>query len=321
MMRYRTAPDRSSLHLCCGLLLAAALGGCKSTERHDGKDTSGTSSTARGASATADTMAMATRPTRPTNPCSFTIGAVDACKGLFQSTALTWKDLQTSEPYLLPKLESDRFPDQHGLTFVNQDGRKIDLDRLPVGQSLLMGAIRFEGGKGKDPFYKVGSGLPPTDAGRMVYFVVNRPIVLPGSPTFGTTVAQWNMYGVDVPHKQVKLIAGPGNIVECTEESTVNNDKGNPNSYFTACKPVHIADSLARALKLPFNAVLAYAACKPDESGTCTKTQANAPHGFNVMSVDQRKVLLAAIPKIFGDPLTAPYWFSCGQGCCTAEML
>ena len=302
------------VHASLLLSFAALVAGCSDAQRKQPLDTTPAATGKPVAAATHTTSRK--RPPRPTKPCSFVAGP-GGCLGLLAGSVPTVAEL-TGAGVLVPALGGPRQPSNLVVhTFVNKDARNIDLDQLPNGQSLLIGSMVFAPGAAPDIYYHTSGGGGSDVKGRTAWIVLSGPT--PGTPaTNGLTVSTWSMYGIDPVTKDVKLIGGPKNVVECTNDSPYNGVQG-PNSYFSACQAVDRVHALAHELKRPFDAVLAYVACRPDQEGHCTVPQPNDSQAFTAMSVSQRDTLLKAIKLLTLDPTADAYWFSCGQGCCTAE--
>lgn len=314
MTSFGTSTVLRPRHATLLLSFAALVAGCSETQRKQSADTL-TATAATSKAASVDTTPH-TRPPRPTNPCSFVAGS-GACAGLLAGAVPTVDELNKGG-VLVPALHSSRKPSNgDAKTFVNKDARKIDLDQLPSGQSLLIGSIEFAQGSADDIYYHTTGGGGNNDKSHTVWIVLSGPATH-ASATNGIAVGTWSMYGLDPATNGVKVIAGPRSVVECEKDSPANSVKG-PNSYFGACQPIDSVHALAHEVELPFDAVLAYVACRPDKNGNCTVLQQHGPQGFTVMSVSQRSTLLKGIRLLTLDATIDPYWFSCGQGCCTAE--
>ena len=305
--------------LSCALAVAVLGTGCKGTREQLPAATDKPVLPIASVQNVADTTTRK-RPPRPTNPCTFSTTG-NACYGVLGDKDPTFDELHPKNAYLVPKNTSQRQPDSDQIvqTYVNMGARDLDLDELKSGTSVVVGSLEFTAGKQADGYYKVGGGGTSNKDSRTVWIVVGKPPTFPAPSGDDPVVAHWTMYGIDKSGNVTK-VAGPGKIIECTEGSDGHDPSTVPDAYFTTCKPVSLMHTLARSLKRPFDSILAYVACRPDANGSCTRPQPNAPHGFNVMSADERKLFLAALPTILANPSTSPFWFTCGQGCCTAEL-
>ena len=316
MISFGTTTVLRARHTTLVLSIAALVAGC-SDSREKQAPKSPPAAAAQPVAAKVDTTPLR-RPSRPAQPCLFVAGT-GQCAGLLADATPTVNELVAAN-VLIPALHGKRKPsDTDAKTLINKDARNIDLDKLPSGKAILIGAIQFTPDAADDGYYHTSGGGGKDVRGRTAWFVLNGPATL-ASATNGLTVSTWTMYGIDPVTKGVKVLAGPKNVVECTQDSPYNNAAG-PNSFFSGCQPAANIHALAHELKMPFDAVLAYVACRPDAKGNCTVPQPHGPHAFSVMSVEQRNELLKGIKLLTIDPTADPYWFSCGQGCCTAELL
>lgn len=218
-------------------------------------------------------------------------------------------------------------PCHHADTEVNTDMQKFDFRNLPQDRAIVVGAMRWRPTNPySDTTYRVGLDVEDTQQGRRTIFVVyprdpNSVII---DPKYGVVRARWRLFGVQRPSRQIVLL-DTGYVIDCIPPHK-NKDL---NSGFRGCPGLGTAHQVALSTGFSLDDVLSVNTCEAGRSiGSAESGQAYCDN--------QRKSKRAALEKLLqergksvdllkplgdtGDSSDETYWFSCANGCCTADM-
>ena len=261
-------------------------------------------------------------------------GAIKRCDGVLSKTFLrspTRKELrsipnilaQGHNAYRRMKCSTVPCDKRSADTFVNGVVQDFVWDDADNDVPIVFGAMRFMAGlDSKDERYGGGDDMEDTQEGRKLYFVgykptgfVSKPVKGSDNLVYGRTVAKWKLYqivknsGADAALTEVSS----GTIVECT-----NSHPGNSlNAAFLGCKGEHAMRTFAASTGLPFDLLLALG----DE------TRSRFTDFLALETFRKRYDPAKDFSRMFStlaardvDPDVASYWFSCANGCCTADF-
>jgi hypothetical protein len=218
-------------------------------------------------------------------------------------------------------------PCHHADTEVNTDMQKFDFRNLPQDRAIVIGAMRW---RPKNPYsdttYRVGLDVEDTQQGRRTIFVVYPRI--PNSviidPKYGVVRARWKLFGMQRPNRQIVLL-DTGYVVDCLPP----HKDTKLNSGFRGCPGLDTAHQVALSTGLDLEDVLSVNTCEAGRS-------ISSAEAAKAYCDNQRKSKVAALEKLLqlrgksadllkplgdtGDSSDETYWFSCANGCCTADM-
>ena len=214
---------------------------------------------------------------------------------------------------------------QYGQPDVNPDSRNFDPAAIPYDVPVIVGSIRWSIANSKnDRSYKIGANLE--DERRRVYIVAYRRAgdVYAGTG-YGRQVAHYTIYGLPSGKETTPDILGNGFIVRCDHDS---DDKG-IEAHFRGCKGQQYLDSLSRAKGVPSATLARLAFCSTtqavlapkDRGSSCEKLTAALGAGKKLTKqlAGLTQVDIASLVAFGADETRAAYWFSCSNGCCTAD--
>ncbi len=277
---------------------------------------------------------MTNAPGRP--PCDFSVAGTN-CPGLLASTTPTVAELNTAYSNALARGDGSYRkvfelcrpfePCHYADTDVNMDMRGVDFAHLPTNRGIVVGDMRWSAEVAfDDRTYKVGSNLANTQMTRRTFFVM---IPLDGKtpldPGYGTITARWRLYGVQM-NSDVPTLVDTGYVVKCKYP---HPDAAVARSGFRGCLPLKRIHEEAARLGLSFQDVLNIDQCEPGlirNSGiefetACAKQRESKVAALRLKLKAQGKSIapLSTLTAL-GDPTLDTYWFSCANGCCTADM-
>ncbi|MEO7456172.1 MAG: hypothetical protein ABIY52_07905 [Gemmatimonadaceae bacterium] len=234
---------------------------------------------------------------------------------------------------------------QSATPFVNPDSRWFSVESLPAHYAIVLGAMRFKYGVNhKDRYYaKLGANLPADAESRMHYIVAYAVSPKVVTASRDTIIGAWAIYRMAKSSDQYADSLMSGNLIKC------GHPPDNPTAAetrFTTCVGQHGIQTSARLLNTTSEAVYNSLACEasqlpfstvaePDLWGECGKQRMvkvatllkgrvdSAGAAAASGSVKGRLAFTAAsIMQLLqrAQPAIDPYWFSCANGCCTAEL-
>lgn len=211
----------------------------------------------------------------------------------------------------------------------NPESRNYNPANLSGSQAILIGVIKWdENSKYKDRRYRIGDKL--TGDARLSYIVATAPRngMRPKLPQ-GQVVAEWNMYTI-APDDPAPRWQKKGRIFLCTVPHPSNDVV---ESHFFGCSAQVKLQALATKMDLPLSELLDLRPCDLVNANISEQNSASRQNDGSCATprVKTGKSLLPAIRRLSNvefDTLVATladhsidaYWYSCANGCCTADM-
>ena len=219
------------------------------------------------------------------------------------------------------KLNCTNCEHRHFRTRINPDSRRMDLRTLPANKTVLIGAmVPPQDLPEDDATYNIGKGKPGNFNAitRAVFVFLTKSNGPPTSTVDAVEVARYSFVTVDAQNT-VTVRQGKA-AMECR---LPHYNSTGPESDFVACRKLSSLDSVGRSVGITFEQVLAARASaiggKLDDEPASMMPPALEALPF---LRDKSAAQFAMLRDYFklDDPSTDPYWFSCGTGCCIAEI-
>ena len=318
----------------CGLVLLAAAVGCGEKGKATGDSVVGGSATAATSADTAAGRAAVTPDATWQAGCSLEAtppANVRACRGVTYATFLQTPTIAELKRILEDEGGRNTLKSSKGAhrrmdcpscsrefvnTWINRDNRNYSLADLPSDRTVVVGALTAPSNSPwNDGYYRIGRGMRGSggnDTRKILIFATRTTPTNP--PTYGSVVAAFHFVTTD--GKTVSVSPG-GRVIDCADIHTGRNS--DTTSAFLGCPDISKVSAIAAQFGISFDDVL-------DWYGN----EKQPPTSFAdfVKSLGKSIAMspaptMASLQKMYDEikPDSAPYWFACANGCCTAEMI